>query len=77
MAVAERLAQMKAKIDKAKERRQRLEGQRDQLLVDLEKLGCKSIKHANTQIGKLDKEITTLNSNVTDGLKTLEESYAW
>lgn len=67
---------LKSKVEAAQRQHDRIEGaieQKEQQLEDL--LGCKSLKEANQQIAREEKEIAKIRKEFEDQLKAYEAKW--
>jgi len=70
------LLDLKSEIDDAKEKVSELKGQKTVLLNQLKTdYGCKTIEEAEKKLRTMKKEIESLDEQIEDGLKELEEKY--
>jgi len=70
------LLKLKEQIDEAKTAVSELRGHQTALLKQLkDDWGCKTVEEAQTKLKKMESEVSTLNDQITDGLKQLEEKY--
>ena len=78
MELAERLLVKKEKIEEAKIKSARLEGQNRTLHSQLKReSNCSTIKQAKAKEKKLTEELESLEAKTEEGLKRLEEDYDW
>ena len=71
---AERLAQIKKKIDAAAEEKAKAEGALDQTMAQLKsEFNCSTIPTAEKKLQKMHSEAETLQGEMDDGIKELEE----
>lgn len=76
MSAQARLFELKKKMEEAQQEHSRLEGQKEQLMKQLEeKFGCKSVRAANTKLNKLGEQSEELSAKITTALEDLEASY--
>lgn len=77
MAMTEKeLLQLKDEIDEAKTKVAELKGQQQMLMNQLlETYGCKTIADAEKKLKLMDKEISTVQNQIDEGIKELEEKY--
>ena len=74
----EKLLKMKAEIDEAKARKNRIEGEMDGLRTQLkDKYGYDSIEAAEADLDDLEKSIETKEKELAQQMQKLEESYDW
>lgn len=77
-ATPERLLEIKEKIQKSAERKQRLEGEQAQLLKQLsEQFGCKSFAEAEKAMKDLKVKLEDLQTRCQESLEKLENEYDW
>ena len=70
------LLNLKAEIDQAKTTVSELTGQKNALMKQLrETYGCKTVEEAEKKLKTMDKEITTIETQIQEGTKELEEKY--
>jgi hypothetical protein len=76
--VAEKLVQMKRKIEEKKVEKSRLEGKLDQLLLTLkEKYGCSSVEEAQELLEKKKSRLDDTRQSLEERLAEIEEKYDW
>lgn len=72
----EQLFDLKDQIDTAKQKASELKGRKDALMKQLkDDWNCKTIKEAEILSKKKEKEIKELDTQIEEGLQTLEENY--
>jgi len=72
-----KLTKIKAVIDAAKSKKDRLEGTKENLFSQLKQYGCDSKMGGQTELDRLDKELKRLETEFDEGLSKLEKSYEW
>ena len=78
MNEAEKLLEMKEKIDKAKTDIERMEGRKEQLYKTLKKdFGCKTLKEAEKKLAEMNKDLDKKETILAAGVTGLEEKYGW
>lgn len=76
--LAQRLLNLKERIEQARSQADRLEGQIGQLEHQrATELGCSSDEEAEEYRRELEEEIARLNQELAEGLKTIEEELGW
>jgi uncharacterized protein YaaN involved in tellurite resistance len=69
------LLELKKDIDKAKEEKLQLQGQRKTLLSQLLEHGCKTLEEAEKKLKTLQKEIDNISVTIEKGMDEIEENY--
>jgi len=72
-----KLTKIKAVIDAAKSKKDRLEGTKENLFLQLKQYGCDSKEKGQTELDRLDGELKRLETEFDEGLSNLEKSYEW
>lgn len=73
---AEKLMDLKAKIEKAKTDKAQTEGRLSQLFSDLEKIyGCKTLTDAEEKMKEYDKDVEKLRKKLDEGIEKLKGTY--
>lgn len=74
----QKLLKMKAEIDDAKAKKNRLEGEMDGIKAQLkEKYGFDTVESAESEVTRLEKEIEEQEEVLTDQMEKLENAYKW
>lgn len=72
-----KLLELKAEIDQAKASRAELEGKRKHLIGELEsEWGCKTIKEAERELQRMEKEELDLSGKIQKGIQEVEEKFS-
>lgn len=76
MYTEKNLVELKQKIDTAKSETERLKGRHDELMKQLQdSWQCTTIEQAEQKVEKLNKEISTLQKEIEEGLLDLEQLF--
>ena len=72
----DQLLELKDQIDAAKQQVSQLKGRKEYLMQQLkEQWNCSTVKEAEKRSKELTEEINTLDSQIQEGIKELEEKY--
>lgn len=72
----EELLELQKKIESSKNRANQLQGRQSQLLKQLQtEFNCNSVEDGEKLLEEMQKEITTLESQIDTGIKELKEKY--
>jgi len=78
VGIKEDLANVKAKLEEAKQKKAQLEGQEQQLMSQLQKeFGCKTVTAAEKKLAALERDITNSEASIAAGLSEIKEELGW
>jgi len=78
MSLSDQLMRMKSEIEEAKLKSAELEGQLKSLRKRAqEEFGCEDLASMKKLLGKMDKDLARMETQLEDGIKELKEKYDW
>lgn len=78
MTHADTLLKMKNELEEAKSKKQRLEGQLSTMMDTLkQKFGVNTLEEATTLLQEKQKNLQSLEADLTKGIEDLKKAYDW
>ena len=77
MDIIQKLNQLNKRIEEAKQKKARKEGQYEELLKSLAVYGCKTIEEAEAQVEKNLKILEEKERQLQEGIEEIEKNYDW
>lgn len=77
MEIIQKLNQFKKKIEEAKQKKARKEGQYEELMQTLKTFNCDSIEEAEKVIEETLKKKQTKEKEILNSIEELEQDYDW
>jgi len=75
-SVEQKLLSLKQKIESAKTEKSKLDGAMESLKKRLlDEFGCKTVKQAEKKIEEMKEKLKSLNNDIQEKLKSIEEEY--
>ena len=72
---AQRLMQMKRRVDEARAETSRLEGRLESAMSALKQQGCSSVEEGKAKLKELHSQIKDMEEELDAGIEQLEEEY--
>jgi chromosome segregation ATPase len=77
MSAVDTLVKMKKEIEEARNKKARLEGERDSIESQLKDMGLDTIEDAENELDRLEEEETQLSNELEEKVEELRNSYDW